>query len=265
LGLADERGGETTRITRETISEQLERALRIDILEGILQPGQRLRANELAERYGVSATPLREALQRLAGEKLVSLDARLGATVAPISRRDVRDIYELLQLLDGLALERSIAHGDESWLADLGAAFATLSRAVAARNALSRETDLETRRAVGMRWSAAHWGFHETLYRACGSPWLMRFVRQLHAHADRYQMLTMRWQSHEGRDSLAEHREIYEAARARDVDRAVGALRGHLGLTIRLLMADGLDEPAEDGGKPEGGGERAGGGEPAGG
>jgi DNA-binding GntR family transcriptional regulator len=224
------------RISRATITEQLENALRIDIQVGILRPGQRIRPNEVAERYGVSATPLREALQRLAGESLIDLDPRLGARVAPMSQRDVRDIYEMLQLLDGIALERSIERGDTSWLADVERAWDALSVAIAQREALAEEATDEDRRRVGTLWSTAHWVFHEALYEKCGSPWLMRFVRQLHAHADRYQMLTIS-QPGVHRDSLGEHGDIYRAARARDIDGAVLALREHLRLTVRLLSA----------------------------
>ena len=222
-------------ISRATITEQLEEALRTDITVGILRPGERIRSNEIAERYGVSATPLREALQRLAGENLIDLDPRLGATVAPMSPRDVRDVYDMLQLLDGLALERSIAEGDTSWLADIERAWSELSAAVTERESLGDHPTEEERRAVGLRWSTAHWTFHEALYERCGSPWLMRFVRQLHAHADRYQMLTLADPDRPQRDSRAEHHDIYVAAKSRDVDAAVRALSAHLDHTVQLL------------------------------
>lgn len=222
------------RISRATITEQLEEALRLDIQVGILRPGERIRSNEVAERYGVSATPLREALQRLAGESLIDLDPRLGATVAPMSERDVRDIYDMLELLDGIALGRSIERGDTSWLADVERAWGAVTDAIAERDALGDRPSDEDRRRVGMLWSKAHWTFHEALYENCGSPWLMRFVRQLHGHADRYQMLSIN-QPGVHRDSLTEHGEIYRAAKERDIDAAVTALRNHLELTVRIL------------------------------
>lgn len=227
--------GDPRRISRATITEQLEDALRVDIQVGILRPGQRIRSNEIAERYGVSATPLREALQRLAGESLIALDPRLGATVAPMSERDVQDIYDMLQLLDGIALERSIERGDASWLTGMERAWEALSEAVAQREALGDRPTDDDRRRVGMRWSSAHWIFHEALYENCDSPWLLRFVRQLHAHADRYQMLTIYRAAGVQRDLLGEHGQIYRAAKARDVDAAVEALKDHFGLTVRLL------------------------------
>lgn len=244
-GVDRQGSAEGARISRATLTAQLEEALRVDILEGILRPGQRIRVHEMTERYGVSATPLREALQRLAVENLVELDPRLGATVAPISEDDLRDIYEMLQLLDGLALERSIERGDQQWLDELDRAFARLSEAIAAQEAVTDEIDDTTRRRVGLQWSAAHWDFHHALYMACGSEWLMRFVRQLHAHSERYRMRTVQGPSGVRRDSRHEHEQIYLAAKARDVAAAVGALREHLGLTVRLHMEGMTRQRAE--------------------
>jgi DNA-binding GntR family transcriptional regulator len=75
-------------------------ALRTDIFEGRPRPGQRLRAIERTERYKVSATPLREALQRLAGQDLVEIDSRLGLAIAPVSRTHLRDTYWMREFLE---------------------------------------------------------------------------------------------------------------------------------------------------------------------
>jgi len=225
------------RINYTTMTEQVQEALRIDILEGVLRPGQRIRANEMTERYRVSATPLREALQRLAVEKLVELDPRLGATVAPITDEDLTDIYDMLQLLDSLALERSIQRGDEQWMARVDEAFAQLSDAIAQQEAVTEATDDAIRRRVGLELSAAHSEFHEALYSACNSPWLMNFVDHLRKHAERYRMLAMRPHGGVHRDSRREHEQIYLAAKRRDVNAAVGALRKHLSTTVLLLRA----------------------------
>jgi GntR family transcriptional regulator, carbon starvation induced regulator len=221
------------RISRATLTEQLEQALRADILDGVLAPGQRLRASDLTERYGVSATPLREALQRLAVENLVELDPRYGATVASISASDLRDIYEQLQLIGCLALERSIARGDDAWAAAVADRFEALSVAMH-RLEQGRDADDDTRRRLAAEAGEAHWDFHNALYSACDSPWLMRFVQMLHAHSERYRRLAQ----HAGgtrRDTLHEHQEIMDAAERRDASAGVTALREHLGATVRLL------------------------------
>jgi GntR family carbon starvation induced transcriptional regulator len=159
--------GSGGRINHTTLTEQLEEAIRVDILEGVLAPGQRIRANEMTEHYGVSATPLREALQRLAVKKLVELDPRLGATVANISEEDLTEIYDLLQLLDGLALERSIARGDTAWETRMDLSFARLSDAIAAQEAVTEATPDAERRAIGLELSQVHSDFHAELDSAC--------------------------------------------------------------------------------------------------
>ena len=83
------------RVTRATLATQLEHALRDEILSGELQPGTRLRAEEIAARYGVSPTPTREALQRLLADSLISLDPRAGIQVAQVSLEELRDVYRV--------------------------------------------------------------------------------------------------------------------------------------------------------------------------
>jgi GntR family transcriptional regulator, carbon starvation induced regulator len=223
------------RISRATLTEQLEEALRNDILDGVHPPGKRLRASELTSRYGVSATPLREALQRLAAESLVDLDPRSGAAVSEISEEDLRDIYELLAIVGEMALERSVQRGDEAWDAEVERRFRAMTAAHAREIELARDGDGDSdrRRATGDA-AAAHWEFHDALYQRCGSPWLMRFAKMLHAHAERYRRLSM--QTAHDRDLNAEHRAIMEAARSRDAAAAVAALRSHLDATVRLLL-----------------------------
>jgi GntR family carbon starvation induced transcriptional regulator len=231
------------RISRATLTEQLEEALRADILDGVFLPGRRLRALEISERYGVSATPLREALQRLAAEGLVELDPRSGATVARISESDLRDVYEMLSLFACMALERSIARGDEAWADEVRARFDALVVSTSTLEA-GAATDDEARRRSSYEAAEAHWRFHNALYVACGSPWLLRFVATLHAHAERYRRLAAH--SHGlRRDSRHEHEGIMVATLARDSAGAVTALREHLELTVNLLGDRLGDQPAE--------------------
>ena len=220
------------RITRATLTEQLEEAMRADILDGVFQPGQRLRASELTRRYGVSATPLREALQRLAVENLVDLDPRFGATVSRISESDLRDVYELLDLIGCLALDKSIQRGDDAWSEEVRTRFEAMVEATD-RQAAQEGSDGDLRRRLAADAAEAHWAFHSALYQASDSPWLLRFVEVLHAHAERYRRLSM--QASRRRNSLHEHEEIMLAARRGDREAAVAALREHLGETVRLL------------------------------
>ena len=229
------------RISRATLTEQLEEALRADILDGVFPPGRRLRASEMSLRYGVSATPLREAFQRLAVENLVELDPRFGATVARISESDLRDIYEMLSIFGCMALERSIGRGDDAWREEVRARFDQMSDSIRDQEE-NAGLDDETRRRLASESADAHWHFHSALYQACGSPWLIRFVATLHGHSERYRRLAMQTPGLR-RDSRHEHEAIMVAALARDPVAAVTALREHLGLSVKLLL-DKLAEAA---------------------
>jgi GntR family carbon starvation induced transcriptional regulator len=214
----------TRRVTRATLASQLEDAIRLEIIEGQLTPGQRLRANELTQRYGVSATPLREALQRLAAENLVEIDPRLGAAVARISRTDLHDIYWLRELLEGMALERSIANGDADWEARVTGAWDRF-RAQATIDANAPASEM-------LNWSRAHRDFHQALYAAAESPWLLRFIEKLYDHSERYRMLSVRSRL---LPTTVEHEGIYRPAMARDSKLAVEWLRKHLHHTVTDL------------------------------
>jgi GntR family carbon starvation induced transcriptional regulator len=212
------------RVSRATLTTQLEDALRLDIIEGVLRPGLRLRAADLTQHYGVSATPLREALQRLAAQNLVTIDPRLGATVSEISHTDLRDIYFMRELLEGIALERSMERADDEWARHVTDAWNALRE-------LTKEGSPGTTRSDALSWSAAHRAFHEALFESCGSPWLLRFVVTLYDHSERYRMLARS----PSRDTLEEHEEIYRGTVARDTAGAVKALRRHLAGTVAAL------------------------------
>ena len=95
-----------------TRADWVDALLRAGILSGELAPGSRLVVADLADRYGVSPTPLREALRRLAAEGLVEWLPQRGARVASATRRDAEDLYELRLALEPVALGQSIAEAD---------------------------------------------------------------------------------------------------------------------------------------------------------
>lgn len=239
--------GGDVRISRSTLATQVEQAIRGDIIFGTLEPGLRLRGSDLAKRYGVSATPLREALQRLAEQKLIELDPRMGATVAPVSRSELEDTYEQRELLECIALERSITHGGDAWRRNLDRTYRDLEEWAAKGDPDAwAETPSP---AASLQWTAAHRAFHDALLEACDSPWLLHFVRMLSDHSERYRTL-IRLRAH--RKSLEEHRDIYAAAIALDATAAKEALRRHLAITVdvleQLLPLDTSDEGREGAG-----------------
>jgi DNA-binding GntR family transcriptional regulator len=241
LPLAEEEGIEGAR----TLGEVAYRRLRADIVMARLEPGKPLRFDALKTQYGLGVSPLREALSRLVEDKLVTAIGQRGFRVAPISLEEASEVTKLRQKLEVDALRLSIANGDERWEAELVASFHRLSKAPEPR-AVDGAAD---------EWEPRHRAFHEALIGACGSPWLLKFVSMLTDQLERYRYLRVRrtppksW----GRDLPREHREMMEAALARDADRACELLVSHLALTAQfisaLTAADGVAVAAQAGGR----------------
>ena len=191
-----------------TRTEWADQRLRQAILHGTFSPGQTLVISTLAAEFGVSPTPLREALRNLSAEGLVELTSHGSARVANVTPAEVTEIYELRLLLEPLALERSVACGDELYRAAVTNAFKALTASKVARH-------------------ADHAAFHRALLAACDSSWLHRFATTL---ADRSSlMITV---SIPGRgpdyDTAAAHRHLMELAASGDAAAAAAELTRHL-------------------------------------
>ncbi|MDF2995266.1 MAG: hypothetical protein K0R27_903 [Xanthobacteraceae bacterium] len=104
-------------LQHETMSARVERAIRRDIVSGILAPGDRLRVAELSTRYGVSHIPVREALRQLEGDRLVVIDPHKGAILRGVTPKFVRDMHDTRAALESLlvrsATERITPQGAE--------------------------------------------------------------------------------------------------------------------------------------------------------
>jgi len=200
-----------------TRSEWVEERLRAAILRGELEPGQRLHANDLADRWDVSATPLREALQRLASDGLVEMLPQRGARVTDMSVDDAAQIYELRILLEPLCLRRSLEASDDEHRQEIEAAFEAF------RSAKTLEAVIE-----------AHTRFHETLLKRCPSTWLLRFTTQL-ADASRLYQVASAGGRPARRHPKAEHKALCDAAVRGEVDRCVALQEEHLRGTLTLI------------------------------
>jgi DNA-binding GntR family transcriptional regulator len=104
-----------------TEAERIVGALRRDIVGGRFPPGARLKIQDLSTRYGISMMPVREALRRLEGERLVELNAHRGATVRPVTVKFVRDLYAVREALEGLLVESCAAAAGEAEAREIAA------------------------------------------------------------------------------------------------------------------------------------------------
>jgi DNA-binding GntR family transcriptional regulator len=201
--------------TTETIAN----ALRNDILQGIYKSNAPLRQDEIAARFGVSKIPVREALQQLKAEGLVTFFPNRGAVVSALSSAEVDEIYAMRIALETLVLQRAIPH----------LTIADLTRAEALLDQLDQEEQV-------VRWSELNWEFHALLYRPANLPRLMSEVSTLHVNVARYMLLYLAGLDYQA-TSQAEHRAILAACRQGQIDLACAHLRHHLQSAADHLVA----------------------------
>lgn len=210
----------------KTLVESAYRALRKDIIEGNLGPGEKLRVEHLKDNYGVGAGTLREALSLLISDALVVSQGQRGFRVAPVSLEDFEDITRTRVMLECEALRQSIRMGDDAWEADLVAAFHRLAKAEEKRIGSAVREEWEERNRI----------FHEVLIAACPSRWLKHFLAILYHQAERYRRLSL-YLRPIPRDIHTEHEALLQAAIGRDADRAAEILAEHIQLTFRSVQA----------------------------
>lgn len=200
-----------------TIATQLVHRLREEIVSGALKPGAKINLAVARESFGVSLSPLREALARLVGDGLAEFEDNRGYRVAPVSLANLREVAQLRAEFECSALRHAMQVGDVGWEADV----------MHALHRLSRITYDPSRPETLARWEAAHAEFHMTLTRGCGMPLLQNVCRVLHNLNDRYRRIFLRTEG-DDRDVATEHAEIAARVARREVGPACDSLRGHI-------------------------------------
>jgi DNA-binding GntR family transcriptional regulator len=211
-----------------TLTETAYARLREDILRGRLAPGEKLRIEWLRDSYEIGASPLREALSRLATSSLVVAKGQQGFYVAQVSIPQLLDITKARVWAQTLAIRAAIAQGDRDWEAHVLAATHRLGR-------IEGNGDPDT-------WEAQHTDFHDTLISACGSQHLINHCAQLQDLSDRYRWVSIR--KAVSRDPHAEHIALKDAVLARDKKAAERLIHDHLVETTRIIIAN--DPSTED-------------------
>lgn len=203
-----------------TLGQHAYDCIRTDILKGNFKPGSPLRLQALKERYGLSFSPLREALNRLQSEQLVESFASRGFRVTDISLEEMWDAFETRILIDCEGLRRSIRRGNDDWEALVLGTYHALSRAFDRSLALTRDAT-ETER---VELEDRHAAFHHALISSSGSNWMLRFSTQLYHQTQRY-----RWPFFTAsadnvflkQSYILQHKEIADYAVAREEEKAV--------------------------------------------
>jgi DNA-binding GntR family transcriptional regulator len=207
-------------------TEAVLEAIKHSILTGELSPGQALVESDLAERLGVSKTPVREALKTLAGSGLVEMLPYKGVTVRAVDRQAARAIYDMRLLLEPVAAARTALAGVS--LAAAHAAHAALDAADAADDAADR--------------SLANRAFHRVLYAGCGNPLMVKALDELRDQTALASSVAWSSRPASWQQEAREHRGILAAAEAGDAELVRSLMRGHIG----SFMARNFPESEEE-------------------
>ena len=179
--------------------------LRQAILKGEIKPGERLMEIALAQKLGVSRTPIREAMRKLELEGLVVMIPRRGAQVANITEKDLNDVLEVRIALENMATEKACTRMTEEEMGKLWLAAKEFERMISDGNLV--------------RLAEADVAFHEIIYRASDNKRLNQVLNNLREQMYRYRVEYLK--EEETRNLLVkEHEELTRAIRARDVAKA---------------------------------------------
>ena len=220
-----------------TLAGEVFARLKADIISSRLPPGTKLRLHDLRESYGVGFSPLREALSRLAENRLVVAVGHRGFRVPEASAEDIMDVAMVRRQIEGFTLRLAIRYGDDLWEARARAAGDRLTMLHSSGKNFSEST-----------WETRHREFHYALIAACPSPCLMHLFGVLSDQFDRYRRLSAKSRLPNAPRWLV-HKEILKATLARNTDKAVKLLEDHITEAARLIAVGLL---AKEDGKPSG-------------
>lgn len=188
-------------------------SIRDDILKGKYSEKEELREATLGKELGVSRTPVREALRQLELEGLVEIVPNKGAYVTGISQKDVHDIYMIRSMLEGLCVRWAAEHITPEQLEALEEVI-LLAEYHVEKGHSAQMTELDGK-------------FHQILYDACESRILEHVLSDFHKYVQLTRRKSVRTEDR-ARKSIEEHREMLEAIRAKDVERAERLANVHI-------------------------------------
>lgn len=201
-------------------------ALRMLIVTGEIQPGEKLKIEGLRNRLKTGASPIREALSLLTSDNLVERIDQRGFRVSPTSRANFEEILMLRCELEDTALRRSIANRTPEWEETMVLCHHRMVRAQNAGDAAFEDL---------------HKAFHMALLGCCDAPILLKFCSQLYDLNIRYRYLAGSAMNYKRRDVSVEHKVILDTVIAGDADKASAELLKHYRKTGAFL-AELLDE-----------------------
>ena len=200
-----------------SVTENIFKKIKYDIVFGNLEPNQKLKLNLLQKEYNVSISILREVLNRLCGDGFIIYKVQKGFFVSPISKKDLYEIADLRIILETHALEISIKNKDYEWEAELLGAYHKLNHA---------ENELEKNNLNAKSlWTKYDAEFHQMLIKKCNSLNLIRIHEVIFDKYLRYQLLILKYR---GKDSIKEHKDLLDYSLISNIQKAQNTLRNHI-------------------------------------
>jgi DNA-binding GntR family transcriptional regulator len=215
-------------VQRALLGNQIADALRRDILLGVIKPGTKLSQQQLCDRFGTSRMPVRDGLRVLSHEGLLVTDSAQHTIVAPLSRTDLLDAYQLEGVIAGMAAERGSKAATVEDLSGLGKLHDGMLEAADAGD--------------HVRMADLNWSLHRHINRMSKSRKYLSALKTLSVDLPRDFLIQMPdWAEKSNRD----HEEILDAMRARKHQKVGQLMTGHIvdsgkGL-IALLESEGLE------------------------
>jgi len=194
--------------------------LQSDILSGRLRPGDRLKFPPLCERFGLSPSVVREALNRLADQGLVRMQPHVGFQVTPLSVGDLKELVQARVHVETEVFRLAVEHGDLQWETSIVAAHHMLARIP--------EKDLADPARTNPAWDEAHAAFHRTLLLGCPNGRLLDLALRLRQEFKLYRHWSDALKDAVDRDAASEHRLLADAAVTRDSGLALERLTAHI-------------------------------------
>lgn len=198
------------------------KTLRQGILTGELKPGERLMEIHLADRLGVSRTPIREAIRKLELEGLVTMIPRRGAEVARITEKHLKDVLEVRRGLDALAVSLACQRITEEEMAALKQACDEFEAAVRAKDI--------------RKIASADVKLHDIIVEATGNARLVQLVSNLAEQMYRYRFEYIKDESQHAK-LIEEHKVIYESIKKKDIETASKAVKMHIDNQERSIIS----------------------------
>lgn len=209
-------------LQKTSLVDEVVAALREQIANGHIRPGDTLRIEALAREFGVSRTPIREAFSKLEVEGLLVRKTGYAATVFTPVRREVREYYEMRLVLEPLAARLALPNMTPAVERRLG-------------SLLTKMDDL-----TANNWYGINREFHSVLYEPSDRPFLVATIDNLIQRSDPY--IRMYFETHDLEDTQREHRQILAALGKRDEQALSAAVEEHLGNALNEIVAVVSDE-----------------------